>query len=454
MKLYDSYDKTLKPFIPNTPNRVIMYVCGLTPYDDAHLGHARTYISFDILKRYLIFKGYEVFHIQNITDIDDKLINRAKETGEDPIRIADHYHNRALELFNALNIIPADVYPKVSEHLSEIETIVQALMDKGYAYRTRTGIYFDISKFDRYGKLSNQSIQEIDKHRIEPDPTKRNVSDFALWKYTDDYTWDSKFGRGRPGWHIECSAMALKYSQGATLDIHGGARDLIFPHHENEIAQSECYTGRKFANFWIHTGFLTVNGEKMSKSLKNFVTIRDVLSRYDPMAVRMMFASVKYSSPIDYSEEAIQQAYQNYNTLIQFYNRIKSTDPSDINNTDNKNFLVNSIREFYNNMDNDLNTPGAMSILFSIINYFNTHPVDRISKHLILNFINQISFIFGLELKDDSKKKLDRLLESLGDYRAELRKTKRYDESDRLREVIQKADIKVYDRTDGSEYIY
>lgn len=192
----------------------------------------------------------------------------------------------------------------------------------------------------------------------------------------------------------------------------------------------------------------------MSKSLKNFVTIRDVLSRYDPMAVRMMFASVKYSSPIDYSEEAIQQAYQNYNTLIQFYNRVKSTEPSDINNTDNKNFLVNSIREFYNNMDNDLNTPGAMSILFSIINYFNTHPVDRISKHLILNFINQISFIFGLELKDDSKKKLDRLLESLGDYRAELRKTKRYDESDRLREVIQKADIKVYDRTDGSEYIY
>ncbi|MCS7122551.1 MAG: cysteine--tRNA ligase [Candidatus Micrarchaeota archaeon] len=453
MKLYDTYDKTLREFSPLSPPRVIMYVCGLTPYDDAHLGHARTYVAFDVLKRYLIYRGYRVFHIQNITDIDDKLIARGEELKRDPLEIAEYYHSRALESFMELNIIPADVYPKVSDHIHEIERIVKSLLDTGYAYRTSTGIYFDISKFSRYGKLSNQSLDQINRHRIEPDPTKRNPSDFALWKYTQDYTWDSHLGKGRPGWHIECSAMALKYSQGNIIDIHGGARDLIFPHHENEIAQSECYTNRKFVNFWIHTGFLTVNGEKMSKSLKNFITIRDLLSREDAMVLRMLLVSSKYSSPLDYSDTLLAQARENYMKLKEFYSRVSNA-KGPISDQENLRIIDTETTRFFEEMDNDLNTPGALSALFNIISHFNTHEIDLKSAMILKKFLNDVSFILGIKIESDLRGKMDMLLRGLGDYRKELRSEKKYKESDRLREIIERAGVKVYDRDRDSEYIY
>lgn len=454
MKIYDTYTRSLREFIPIRKDQVIMYVCGLTPYDHAHLGHARTYVAFDILKRYLIHKSYKVLHIQNITDIDDKLIKRAKETGDDPIKIAQQYHDEALRYFDMLNIIPADYYPKVSEHISEIEKIVLSLIDKGHAYRTSTGIYFDVTSFKHYGKLSNQSLEDIDKHRIEPDPTKKNPADFALWKYTDDYTWESSLGKGRPGWHIECSAMALKYAQGPTLDIHGGAQDLIFPHHENEIAQSECYTNQRFANYWIHTGFLTVNGVKMSKSLGNFITIKDILDNTDPMYLRMMFISSKYSSPLDYSENLLNQAKQNYQTILEAYLRIKNLNTNIRSNQNIKNTIEKYIERFYDEMENDLNTPVALASLLELISYLNTVQIDMISKHILLKFFNDVFFIFGLKIEEQIKVKLDRLLKNLSDLREDLRKSKKYEYSDKLRKVIEDSGIKVYDTKDSSEYLY
>ncbi len=453
MKIYDSYTKSLREFVPIRPNRVVMYICGLTPYDHAHLGHARTYVAFDILKRYLIHKGYKIFHIQNITDIDDKLIKKAKETKQDPLEIAKYYHDQALEYFNMLNIIPADLYPKVSDHIEDIEKIILSLIEKGHAYRTSSGIYFDVTSFKNYGKLSKQTLEEINRHRIEPDPSKKNSADFALWKYTDDYVWKSVLGQGRPGWHIECSAMALKYSQG-TLDIHGGAQDLIFPHHENEIAQSECYTGQKFANYWIHTGFLTVNGEKMSKSLGNFITIKDVLDKTNPMYVRMMFISSKYSSPLDYSDNLLNQAKNNYMTISEAYLKIRNLETKIAQDQDIKTNIETYIDKFYQEMDNDLNTPAALASLLELISYINRIEIDTVSKHILLKFFNDVLFIFGLKIDENSKVKLDKLLNNLSDFRNELRREKKYEYSDRLRKVIEDSGIKVYDSKDKTDYVY
>ncbi|MDD5337574.1 MAG: cysteine--tRNA ligase, partial [Candidatus ainarchaeum sp.] len=285
MQLYNTMTKKMEVFEPLSGKKVNLYVCGLTPYDHTHLGHARTYVAFDMLKRYFTQGGYDVFHIQNVTDVDDKILKRAAERKISPRELAESFNSEAMELFKKLNILEANAYPKVTEHIPEIIALVQKLLDSGYAYETETGIYFEVRKFPDYGKLSGQKLGEIiSGSRKEVDETKRNPEDFALWKKTKDEAleFESPWGTGRPGWHIECSAMAGKYAK--TLDIHGAARDLIFPHHENEIAQSEAANGQKFVNYWLHTGFLTVNGEKMSKSLGNFVTLADVLSQHSPNA--------------------------------------------------------------------------------------------------------------------------------------------------------------------------
>jgi len=445
MKIYNTYSDRLEDLILN--KNVTIYVCGLTPYDNAHIGHARTYVAYDLLKRYLIFKGHKVFHIQNITDIDDKLIDKSKETGEDPIKIADKFHSKALEEFKKLNILPADVYPKVSEHLSKIYEIIEILLKKGIAYKTKTGIYFNIFKFERYGKLSKQNLNKLSEHRIEPDPNKINPGDFALWKYTDDYQWDSPFGKGRPGWHIECSAMSLYYSNNNTIDIHGGAKDLIFPHHENEIAQSECYLEKQFVRYWVHTGFLTVNGQKMSKSLKNFITIEDALKRYDHMALRLFFLSSKYSSPIDFSDATVKQAEEFYKSIKRFYNYIHSTSV----NYSSRNRFDNSIQEFFNALDNDLDTPKALSILNDIMTEA-YKGINIFEQQVLIKFMNDFDFIFGLNIKKDPK--LEKLLNNLDKLRTEYRKQKKFDVSDKIREAIANSDIEVKDSKDKSEYIY
>ncbi|MEM2137889.1 MAG: cysteine--tRNA ligase, partial [Candidatus Anstonellaceae archaeon] len=319
MKIYNTLSGKTEEFKPSEPKKIRMYVCGITPYDKSHLGHARTIVAFDIIRRYFLSKGYSVTYVQNVTDIDDKIIRRAHERRVSPLELSKKYAEESEQEFETLGVMKPDFSPKVSEKIPEIIELIGAIERNGFAYATSSGVYFDVLKFKKYGKLSKQNADAIKAGaRIEVDEEKKNPQDFALWKFGEEegVTFDSPWGRGRPGWHIECSAMSRSIL-GDTLDIHGGARDLIFPHHENEIAQSEAATGKQFVKLWMHTGFLTVNSEKMAKSLGNFITIDDALHKYrfSPQQIRMFFALTHYRSPIDFSESAIVAAGNSLSTL-------------------------------------------------------------------------------------------------------------------------------------------
>jgi cysteinyl-tRNA synthetase len=310
MKVTNSLTGKLEEFKPFDGKKARIYVCGLTVQGYAHIGHARTYVAFDVIKRYLKFRGYNVFHVQNITDIDDKIIARANERGLDPIKMASDLAIEAGRDLDALGIERADVYPRVTEHIPIIIELIERLIKKGYGYEINGDVFFAVDKFADYGHLSHQSPNEVlSGARIEVDERKRNPADFALWKSAKEGepSFESPWGRGRPGWHIECSAMSMKYL-GERYEIHGGGKDLVFPHHENEIAQSEAATGKKpFVKYWLHTGLLNLRGEKMSKSLGNFITIRDLLKEWDPDVFRMAIISAHYTNPIEFHDEVLQQ---------------------------------------------------------------------------------------------------------------------------------------------------
>ena len=310
LKIYNTLTRKKEPFIPLEANKVRMYVCGMTTYSDAHIGHARTYVAFDIIRRYLEYKGYEVFYVQNITDIDDKIINAARERKMDALEYSHYYAERALGDISSLGVKEASIYPKASEHINEMIEMVDKLVKKEYAYVSEGDVYFSVEKFQEYGKLSGQNIKQIKVGaRISPGEKKRSPEDFALWKAAKpgEPKWKSPWGEGRPGWHIECSVMSSKYL-GIPLDIHGGGQDLIFPHHENEIAQAEAAYSKRFVNYWMHSGMLKVEGEKMSKSIGNIINVREALERWDAEAIRFFFASYHYRSPADFSEEALKNA--------------------------------------------------------------------------------------------------------------------------------------------------
>ena len=345
-----------------------MYVCGITPYDKSHLGHARTFISFDMIRRHLLFRGFSVTFVQNVTDIEDKIINRAKERKVAPLELADKYAKLFERESDVLGIMKPDASPRVSECIPEIIGLIRMIEKNGYAYATSSGIYFEVSKFSDYGKLSRQDMEQIRAGaRVEVDEEKRNPADFALWKLGEEpgATFDSPWGRGRPGWHIECSAMSTS-RLGDTLDVLGGARDLIFPHHENEIAQSEAATGKPFVKLWMHTGFLTVNGEKMAKSLGNFVTIEDALSKFSPGQLRMFFALAHYRSPIDFSEDAIRAAGSSLETLHAAIGAAKNY-PLPASGSVNLAAAAHEAEAaFIAAMDDDFDTPNAMAALFAL----------------------------------------------------------------------------------------
>jgi cysteinyl-tRNA synthetase len=387
MRLYNSLSKRLEEFSPLEEKRVVMYVCGLTPYDSAHIGHARAFVSFDILKRHLVKKGFSVYHIQNITDVDDKIIKRCKEAGADPKKLTETNHAEALEQFGKLGIIPADIYPKVTEHIPEIISMVRTLVERGHAYETASGVYFDISSFQAYGSLSGQDLEQIRAgSRFDVDESKKDAADFALWKKTSGeiIEFDSPWGRGRPGWHIECSAMSQRYARN-TLDIHGGARDLIFPHHENEIAQSEAALGRKFCNYWVHTGFLTVEGEKMSKSLGNFITLSQALANHEPNALRLFYLQAHYRSPLDYDEDALEASHESVERIFNSLGLIREAEgpaaagagkTGEWGGGADSEFRRKSdelIGLFQRHLEDDLNTPEAIASLFSLLRIANSH---------------------------------------------------------------------------------
>lgn len=485
MNIYNSFSRSFEAFKPIKDKNIVMYVCGLTPYDHVHIGHTRTYIAFDIIKRYFIKKGYKVFHIQNITDVEDKIIKRSKETGISPAKLVSAHHDEALELFDKLNIMRADVYPKVTENIDAIISLIKKLLEKKFAYETKTGIYFQVSKFSNYGRLSNQKLDEIKSGaRIEVDETKKSPEDFAVWKKTknDLIEFDSPFGKGRPGWHIECSAMAEKYAKN-TLDIHGGARDLIFPHHENEIAQSEAANNKKFCNYWLHTGFLTVNGEKMSKSLGNFIKLSEVVNKFSLNAIRLFFIQTHYRSPIDYNEEQLQAAEESAERIFNSLGLMQEASKNKNSKTD-KDFRLateEKLKEFYEKLDSDFNTPDALAVIFDLLRIINSHisgkNTDISHIKMLIEELEKILWIFGLkegkeniekklvsieEIKDwlsshfnhkfKEKKNPEKILDEIILFRDSLRLEKKYKESDLVRDRLKAIGIILEDKEKGKRW--
>lgn len=445
-------------FKPFQGNRIKIFVCGPTVYDNSHIGHARTYISFDVIARYLKHRGFSVFYLQNITDIDDKIINRGKELGVEPLDLAREFEKSYMKDMRALSVENVNLYARATEHLSEIILQIETLLDKGFAYETESGVYFDASKFEDFGKLSNRNIEDLNVSRIKIDKTKRNPVDFALWKKKEEGPlWDSPWGKGRPGWHIEDTAITEEYF-GPQYDIHGGGLDLIFPHHEAEIAQMESASGSKpMVRYWMHTGFLNVKGEKMSKSLGNFITIKELLQKYPPEVFRFFVLSTHYRSPIDFSKNILEQSQNSIKRIKKLTKTINELLESDIpDNMDNDDFYTGKIREtkemFLEAMDNDFNTPVAISILFDLIRDVNRDiNEEKISKNslkevrnLIMEFGDILGFDFAdTEIKSDFSEKL---VEILTDVREKLRQRKDWELSDEIRSRLRDLGIILEDK--------
>jgi len=380
MKVLNTLTNRLEEFEPLNDKKVGIYACGVTVYDLCHIGHARSAVVFDVIVRYLRYRGFDVKFVRNFTDIDDKIINRANKEGLTWKDIAERYTEEYYKDMDRLGIARADVEPRATEHIADMIEIVKALIEKGYAYTVDEGeaqsVYFSVEKFPQYGKLSKKKIDELmSGARVDPDERKRSPLDFALWKASkpNEPWWESPWGKGRPGWHIECSAMSLRHI-GETLDIHGGGADLIFPHHENEIAQSEAYTGKPFAKYWIHNGFVTIDKEKMSKSLGNVLNIRDLLDIYDAEALRLFLLSSHYRSPIEFSHEYIKEAEA---TLDRVYSTIwriedfENVEPKDKSKSKIELNIRNLKSEFEKAMDDDFNTAKALGVIFEFIKELN-----------------------------------------------------------------------------------
>ena len=439
-------------------NVIKLFVCGPTVYDYSHIGHARTYISFDVIVRYLKHKGYSVFYLQNITDIDDKIINRAKEKNVDPLELSHKFEEEYLKDMELLNVTNVNFYARATEHMQAIINQIQTLMDKGYAYDTPTGVYFDVSKFEGFAKLSNRKLDDLQNVRIAVDSTKKDPKDFALWKKQDEEPyWDSPWGKGRPGWHIEDTAITETYF-GPQYNIHGGGLDLIFPHHDAEIAQMEAASGKEpLVEYWMHTGFLNVRGEKMSKSLGNFITIKELLKQYSPETYRFFVLSTHYRSPIDFSDEILKQAENSLNRikntgklLLEYYNGedIASADEESVEDD------LNTFKdEFFSAMDNDFNTPIALSSLFDYTHKLNKSiAASEISKDTSLEIINTlktIESILGIDILVDDSVSSDLskdILDILTDVREKLRAKKDWYLADKIRDDLSELDISLEDK--------
>lgn len=446
MEIYSTLIRDKQSLETINDNRINMFVCGPTVYDDAHIGHGRTYISFDTIKRYLEHIGYAVFYLQNITDVDDKIINRAKETNQEPLDIARKYEKRYIEDMHKLNVFGVNLFARATDHMPEIIDQIERLIELGYAYETEDGIYFEIAKFPEFGKLANRKPEELESHREIAKTTKKSQNDFALWKKREDkdeITWDSPWGKGRPGWHIEDTAIT-EYYFGPQYDIHGGGLDLIFPHHEAEITQMESVSGKApMVEFWLHTGFLNVSGEKMSKSLNNFITIRELLEEVEPDTFRFFVLSTHYRSPIDFSKDNLHQAEATLNRIRNYYARVaeKAT-----GNNGESEFLNQYSDKFYTAMDDDFHTPRAIKSIFNLINATNFDELSENDFTAIKNFLDTVSDIFGISfLIEEDNGSSDELLELIGDIRTQLRSEKQYDLSDKIRDNLNELGYEVND---------
>ncbi len=463
IRVYNTYTRKTEDFKPVNDKKVRMFVCGPTVYDFSHLGHARTYIAYDVIARWLRYRGFDLFYLMNITDIDDKIIKRARERNEDPLKLARRFEESFFQDIASLQINTISVYARASEHIPEIIDQIKRLIEKGFAYITPTGVYFDVSKFEDYGKLSHQDPEELKRHRIEPDPSKRNKQDFSLWKMRKEGEpyWNSPWGEGRPGWHIEDTAIAEKYL-GQQYDIHGGGVDLIFPHHEAEIAQMESISGKKpMVRYWLHTGFLKVEGKKMAKSLGNFITIQDALKRYDVEVLRLFFSSTHYRSPIDFYEKKIEQAKTALEALYETIDNIRRSVKSMGDLTENEKALERimeeSRRRFREAMDDDFNTPLALSCLFDlakVVNkFFDTQKSinERLADDLI-NTFRELGGIIGILQKEEVKGELPEELRLLIEERERARERKDWKIADEIRKRLEELGIILEDTPQGVKW--
>lgn len=408
-------------------------------YDDCHIGHARTIVVFDILRRYLSHKGLRVIFVQNFTDVDDKIISKARKEGAKADEISQKYIDRYFSDFSRLNVIKADFYPKATDHIPDMLTIIGELLRKDIAYQTQNGIYFRIKKFTPYGKLSKKTLGELESgSRIEIDSLKSDPLDFALWKFSqEEPVWNSPWGSGRPGWHIECSAMALKYL-GSEIEIHGGGQDLIFPHHENEIAQSESYSNKIFSKLWMHVGLVTLNAEKMSKSIGNIMSVREALTKYGPNTLRLYLLNTHYSKPLDYSDSFLIEASQKWKQIENSIFELRAATGSGEQSID-KSKVDKILSEFEAAMENNLNTSLALSSVLKLASMVNRLSslgnLTRGSSRTILPIMESMLEVLGLEVlnvPDVERIEIERLIE----VRNKLRKEKRYQESDEIRKNL------------------
>lgn len=446
MDVYSTLTRDKQELETINDKRINMFVCGPTVYDDAHIGHGRTYIAFDTIKRYLEHIGYAVFYLQNITDVDDKIINRAKQTNSSPIDIARKYEKRYIEDMHKLNVFGVNLFARATDHMDEIINQIERLINLGYAYETDDGVYFEIDKFPEFGKLSNRKVDELESHREIAKTNKRNINDFALWKKrdgSDEIVWQSPWGEGRPGWHIEDTAIT-EYYFGPQYDVHGGGLDLIFPHHEAEITQMEAVSNKApMVKFWLHTGFLNVSGEKMSKSLNNFITIRELLEEVDADTFRFFVLSTHYRSPIDFSKDNLHQAEATLNSIRNYYSRVSEQAISEDTESE---FLKEYSDKFYAAMNNDFHTPKAIASIFNLINATNFNELTVEDFTAIKNFLDIVSDIFGVSFKSaENNASSNELLELIGDVREELRSKKQYELSDKIRDNLNQLGYEISD---------
>ena len=452
LKVFNSYTNKLEEFKPIEDNKVKMYVCGPTVYDNAHLGHARCYITWDVLYRYLKFKGFDVTYCRNVTDVDDKILKKAETEGKTPEEVSTFWYKKFTESMNKLNNLKPDIEPFATKTLGEMISIVKDLINNGFAYEVDGDVYFRVSKFPQYGKLSKQPIDSlVSGARVEVGDKKESPLDFALWKKDEKFGYNSPWGKGRPGWHIECSAMIRKHL-GKTIDIHAGGADLIFPHHENEIAQSECANGCKFVNYWMHNGFVTINKEKMSKSLGNFLTVDDLLKNYDANTIRFFILTNHYRMPVEFSDEALQSAAAGVKRML----NAKQTpldDNLDITKTD-------EYKEFVDAMDDDLNTSKALAVLFDLTNKANKGVEGAFTILYKLAGVLGFSFAKPELSEDELKEVLNRVSSELGkeyssmdeiiEDRKLARAEKNWEIADKIRIALDKENIILKDSKEGT----
>lgn len=463
MKVYNTLTRKKELLKPMEEGVVKIYVCGPTVYNYFHIGNARPFVVFDTLRKYLQYRGYQVTFVQNFTDVDDKIINRAREEKLTAPQVSEKYIEEYYKDAAALNVTKADVHPKVSEHIPEIIEFVKTLVEKGYAYEVNGDVYFSTRKFDGYGKLSGQNIEDLESGaRIAVGEIKEDPLDFALWKAqkeADEIAWDSPWGKGRPGWHIECSAMSKKHL-GDTIDIHAGGQDLQFPHHENEIAQSECCNGVPFANYWMHNGYITIDNEKMSKSKGNFFTVRDILKEYDGEVMRFFLLSGHYRNPINFSDSLMEQAKAGLARMEHAKENLKhliANGDGAITDAEEETLAgYDKYRqEFIDAMDDDLNTADAISAIFELITAINTAVKDGCSKEFAqksLDVLMELATVVGLLQKDDEVA-IDDEIQALVDERQEARKAKNFARADEIRDLLKARGITLKDTPQGVQII-